>query len=255
MASSQVACVNFLLPLAGLPGALLAAMRSLDRDICSVLDIHHEGQTAPLEFEWLGLPLSLEDGNTRGSNNTSIDAFITVETESGRKRAYLLEWKYTERYLSGRPKFKGAGRKGETRRRRYSDLFHAPYSSFNPAFALELDDFLYEPFYQLMRQRLLADRMVEQRELEVDEAKVVVVVPEENRAYRAVSHGSTTTSPLLAQRFSELETVHEVMRACLTDPDKQFDMVAPSRMLEGVVRSCPNESAEWANYWRERYGV
>ena len=34
-----------------------------------------------------------------------------------------------------------------------------------------MDDFLYEPFYQIMRQRLLSDRMVRERELAVYEAK------------------------------------------------------------------------------------
>jgi hypothetical protein len=46
-----------------------------------------------------------------------------------------------------------------------------------------MDDPLYEPCYQLMRQRLLADRMIDKGELEVTEAKVVAVVPEGNIAY------------------------------------------------------------------------
>ena len=58
-----------------------------------------------------------------------------------------------------------------------------------------------DPFYQIMRQRLLADRMVQQRESDVDEAKVVVVVPEDNRAYRTVGHSRTVTSPPLARRL------------------------------------------------------
>ena len=45
--------------------------------------------------------------------------------------------------------------------------------------APDMDDFLYEPFYQIMRQRLLGDRMVQEGEFGVDEAKVVVVVPDE----------------------------------------------------------------------------
>ena len=255
MASSQVACVNFLLPLPGIPGALAAALRTLDGDVHAVVDIRHESRTSPVEFEWLGIPRSLEGGRTRGSQNTSVDGFVIAETTAGRRRAYLLEWKYVESYLSNRPSFKGEGTPGETRRRRYTEPFYAPYSSFEPAAAPELEDFFCEPFYQIMRQRLLADRMVQQRELDVDEAKVVVVVPEDNQAYRRVADRSATTSPRLAQRFPGLETVHEMIRACLKNPDAQFDMVAPSLLLEGVVRSLPDESVEWANYWRERYGV
>ena len=54
MISSQVACVNFLLPLAGIPGALTAAMRALDADVRAVVDIQHEGRTSPVKFEWIG---------------------------------------------------------------------------------------------------------------------------------------------------------------------------------------------------------
>ena len=255
MASSQVACVNFLLPLAGIPGALAAALRTLDSDVRAVVDIRHEGRVSPVEFEWLGIPRSLEGGRIRGSQNTSVDGFVIAETTAGRRRAYLLEWKYVEHYLSNRPSFKGEGKQGETRRRRYTEPFYAPYSSFDPEASPELEDFFYEPFYQIMRQRLLADRMAHRRELDIDEAKVVVVVPEGNQAYRRVADRRAMTSPPLAQRFPGLEAVHEVMRACLKDPDAHFDVVSPSQLLEGVIRSLPDESVEWANYWRERYGV
>lgn len=255
MASSQVACVNFLLPLARIPGALLSVLRTLDDDVTDIVNIPHDGYSSAVEFEWIGLGHSLEGGRTRGSHNTSIDAFLVADTRSGRRRAYLLEWKYVERYLRGKPDFKGEGTKGVTRRLKYKERYHAPFSSFNPATAPDLDDFLYEPFYQLMRQRLLADRMIREGELGIDEAKVVVVVPEQNWAYRTVSDGRTTTSPLLAQRFPRLKTVEDVMRASLKVPDAQFDMVAPSSLLEAVSQSLPSETDEWACYWRTRYGV
>ena len=255
MASSQVACVNFLLPLARIPGALLSALSAIDDDVRAIVDIHHEGNTSPVEFEWIGLDRSLEGGRTRGAQNTSIDAFLVAETEAGRRRAYLLEWKHVEQYLRTTPDFKGKGKSGETRRRRYCDRYRAPFSSFNPDVAPELDEFLYEPFYQIMRQRLLADRMIHRRELDVTEAKVVVVVPEQNRAYRSIAHGGKTTSPPLLRRFPRLETVDEVMRAALKDPDAQFDMLAPTTLLDAVIRVHRDETVAWAHYWRERYGV
>ena len=106
-----------------------------------------------------------------------------------------------------------------------------------------------------MRQRLLGDRMIQEGELGIDEAKVVVVVSEQNWAYRAVSDGRTTTSPPLAQRFRGLETVEAVMRASLKDPDAQFDMVAPSSFLDALSQRLPSETEEWAGYWQDRYGV
>ena len=83
----------------------------------------------------------------------------------------------------------------------------------------------------------------------------MVVVPEDNRVYRAAGSGRTATSPPLARRFPHLETVEAVMRASLKDPDAQFAMVAPSLLLDGVVRSLPDETAQWADFWRDRYGV
>jgi hypothetical protein len=220
-----------------------------------VSNITFEGGTSPVEFEWTEMGGPLEGVGTRGANATSIDAFLVAETASGRRRAYLLEWKYTEQYLAARPRFKGRGSSGEARRRRYDGLFHAGYSSFNPEAAPELDEFLYAPFYQIMRQRLLADRMVQCRELEVDEARVVVVVPEENLPYRSLCDGRAKTSPPLVLRFRGLNTVEAVMRASLKEPDAQFGMVPPSLLLQSVVRDSPDGIAEWANYWRERYGV
>ena len=255
MASSQLACVNFLLPLASIPGALLEVLRALDDDVVDVVNICHGEHTSPVEFEWIGLGQSLEGGSVRGAQNTSIDAFLVAVTSSGARRAYLLEWKYVERYLSSRPEFKGEGTKGDTRRRRYAERYRALSSSFDPATVPDLDDFLYEPFYQIMRQRLLADRMVNERELGIDEAKVVIVVQEQNWAYRTISDGSATTSPPLPQRFPGLETVEEVLRAALKNPDGEFDMVAPRSLLNAVSQRFPGATAEWAGYWRERYGV
>lgn len=91
--------------------------------------------------------------------------------------------------------------------------------------------------------------------VEVDEARVVVVVPEENLPYRSLCDGRAKTSPPLVRRFRGLNTVEAVMRASLKEPDAQFGMVPPSLLLQSVVRDSPDGTAEWANYWRERYGV
>ena len=135
MASSQVACVNFLLPLIEIPGALLAALRGIDSDVCGIVDIQHQGNVSPVEFEWIGLGrLWGWRRENPGARTTSIDAFVVAETETGRKRAYLLEWKYVEQYFSSKPEraYKGIGQAGETRRQRYSPWFYADASSFNP---------------------------------------------------------------------------------------------------------------------------
>ena len=253
MASSQVACVNFLLPLAEIPGALAAVVGAIDDDVKDIVDICHEGRTSPVEFEWIGLdpksnrPCSLEGGanNTRGANNTSVDALVIADTDAGR-RAYLMEWKYVEKYRS---EDEGAGSSGETRRQRYSSRYSDKSSAFKSD-EVPIDELLFDPFYQLMRFRLLADRMVADEEFGVTDAKVVVVVPDGNSEYR-----KRVTSPPLAERFPQHGTVSDVMRATLKDPDATFAEVCPFVLVEAVEHRCGSTASSWAAYQRERYGI
>ena len=246
MASSQVACVNFLLPLGEMLGALAAAVRAIDGDVKDVVDLCHEDRASPVEFEWVGLGRSLEGDTapTRGANSTSVDALVVADTGAGR-RAYIMEWKYVEEYRVDDDK--GAGRSGETRRRRYAYLYDDASSSFNGV--VPMDELLYEPFYQIMRLRLLADRMVAEREFGISDAKVVVVAPNENVAYR-----ERITSPPLARRFPGLKTVEAIVRAALKRPDAMFATVDAATLAGAVARECGPAAAPWVEYQRRRYG-
>ena len=243
MASSQIACVNFLLPLIDIPGALTAVLQAIDDDVTGVVDIEHEGTSSPVELEWIGVDHALEGPGvkSRGANSTSVDAFMVVETPA-RRRAYLMEWKYVEEY---RTEDKGEGRQGETRRKRYAHLYTAS-PSFNGK--VPFDAWLFEPFYQILRLRLLADRMVRNRELGVTEAKVVVVVPEGNRAYR-----DRATSPPLANAFPN-RTVSGIVEETLVRPDRSYTSVSQSNLADSVRNRCGNDSPAWGAYHRDRYG-
>ncbi len=246
MNSSQVMCVNFMLPLADMDGALEAVVRAIDGDVERVIDIHHEGRRARVEFEWVGFDRPLERGQspTRGKFVTNVDAFIIAET-SAERRAYLMEWKYVEGEPENRTDY-GTGAQGHTRRGRYSDLYHDPSSSFNHK--VPMNTLLYGDFYQLMRNRLLADRMVANSELGVSDAKVVLVIPEGNSAY--------LQPPYLRDRFPEMgTTVPEVFRATLKDPDRAFATVSPSLLLNAVEKECGETVSAWAAYLRDRYGL
>ena len=146
MASSQIACVNFLLPLVEIPGALTAVLQAIDGDVTGVVDIKPQGTSSPVELEWIGLDHALEGPSVkrRGANSTSVDAFMVAETPSGR-RAYLMEWKYLEEY---RTEDKGQGQHGETRHRRYAHLYEES-PSFNGK--VPFDAWLFEPFQQILR--------------------------------------------------------------------------------------------------------
>ena len=243
MASSQIACVNFLLPLIDIPGALTAVLQAIDDDVTGVVDIEHEETSSPVELEWIGLDHALEGPGvkSRGANSTSVDAFMIAETSSGR-RAYLMEWKYVEEY---RTEDKGQGRQGETRRRRYARLYDES-PSFNRK--VPFDAWLFEPFYQILRLRLLADRMVRNHELGVYEAKVVVVVPEGNRAYR-----ERVTSPWLTQNFPD-QTISDIVRQTLVHPQHSYATVSPSSLATSVRRRCGATAVSWRCYQQARYG-
>ena len=243
MASSQIACVNFLLPLTEVPEALPAMLRALDDDVTGIVPIEDQHTQSPVEFEWIGLGHALEGPTvkTRGANSTSVDAFMIARTRAGR-RAYLMEWKYVEEYS---PRDLGEGSKGETRRRRYAHLY-AESPGFNDK--APLDAWLFEPFYQIMRLRLLADRMVRDRELGVSEAKVLVVVPEGNRTYR-----ERITSPWFAAAFPN-RTISDIVRDTLVDPNSTYATVSQSILASAVREHCADAAASWSVYHRDRYG-
>jgi len=244
LASSQVACINFLLPLASIPGALEACLQSFDPAAQGVLPMEYRGLSSRVEFEWIGLGKSLEGGETRGQNNTSADALIVASTSRG-PCAYVIEWKYVEKY--SRADEKGSGSSGETRRGRYLGRYLCPASSFMGA--VDFDDLLWEPFYQLVRLRLLADRMVEEGEFGAAEAKVVVVCPEENTDYR-----ETITSPGLRKALGPGATVETAMRSLLKNP-AGFVMTSPENLIAALRREPRTPPlAAWVDYHHERYG-
>ena len=243
MASSQIACVNFLLPLVEIPGALTAVLQAIDDDVTGVVEIEHQGTSSPVELEWIGLGHALEGPTvkSRGANSTSVDAFMVAETPPGR-RAYLLEWKYVEEY---RTEDKGEGPSGETRRSRYAHLYEES-PSFNRK--VPFDAWLFEPFYQILRLRLLADRMVRDQELGVVEAKVVVVVPEGNRAYR-----ERVTSPWLAREFPK-GTVSDIVQETLVHSDRAYVTLSQSVLADSVRANCGTHGKLWSDFHRGRYG-
>ena len=106
-------------------------------------------------FEWTGGTAGeLEKG---GRHPTHVDGFMVAETDKGR-RAYLIEWKYTE---DGGGDYKGNRHPNQLKG--YRNLYYACSSSFKSC--VVMDELLYDPFDQIVRNRLLADRMVANGEL------------------------------------------------------------------------------------------
>lgn len=250
LTSSQVACVNLLLPHLAKPSLLAAMLRVVDPTIETVASIHSraangQGLCAYVELEWTGRVGTLEGRGSRGANATSADACLIGVTSTGERKAFLLEFKYTEAYADGG--WKGEGAKGSERRALYAERYASPSSCFSGA--ASLDAVLYDPFYQIVRLGLLGDAMREDRALQLVDARVVVVCPRENVAYR-----ERITSPALRQLFPDEATVAGAARWLWKRPEG-FGMIEPKQLVDAVrIAGAEPEVERWSRYMRDRYG-
>jgi hypothetical protein len=112
-----------------------------------------------------------------------------------------------------------------------------------------LTDLLYNPFYQLTRLVLLADKMVRTAEFGVSEATVILVRPEGNRLLR-----EKITSPPLRARFPMMASVEDVFAATLKS-SAQFTSLSPQTLLKAVNRVSTDQAIiDSAKYLTDRYG-
>lgn len=240
--SSQVCCLNFLMPLAEHPEALsrlVATALGIDAPEMLAVEDGPEGRPWFVGFEWVGDQDHLNEGavRTRGANATSADAILRFRS-NGRIETLLVEWKYTEAY--GAP-ISPAG--NPTRTKRYQDLAFAPAGPVRSDLGLALSDFFYEPFYQLLRQQMLASRMQAAGERQAARVRVLHIAPGGNRALQAV------TAPALRMHGT---IAFAAFRSVLTKPDT-FVSRATETVFGPLLRSPDAITAEWAAYLRDRY--
>lgn len=188
--SSQIACLNHLFAIRNEAEAVLSVLNNVRNEFTEVLPIPSDKTPAYIAFEVVSDEDHLNEGTpNRGSNCTSIDAFIYARHQSGELWLIPIEWKYTEHYNNqdkseedreGEPK--GSNGKGKERMSRYNDLITKSDQ------LKSLEDYAgslyyYEPFYQLMRQTLWAENMVRSKNserLKADNFLHIHVIPSEN---------------------------------------------------------------------------
>lgn len=241
--SSQVSCVNFLMPLASVNGALIEFIQVINGDVVEIEPIVDEnGRSTLVEFEWVGWRDSLEGKSmVRGAFNTSIDALIVGRNGHGRT-AYLIEWKYSEEN-SRRAK------SGKNRYKHYARAFTDSNSPFKGV--AKLDDFFFDPYYQIMRMHLLGAKMLRSRvtsKIEVNRVCVIVVCPEANTEYRRVD----PTLPL-ASRFSGITDMEQLIQASLRRPD-EFRIIGQEHIMKHLRKTWRNSLTDWLDYHEKRYG-
>jgi len=240
--SSQVCCVNFLLPFAQRPELLRRWIEHVTGDaVAEVLPIELDrgDQNWFVTFEWIGDIDFLNECRNgavrkRGANATAADAAVMYGDGEGRTHLLLIEWKYTERY--GQP----LDPKGNpARRQRYHAIFRQPDGPIRADPAVDLDDFFYEPFYQMLRQQMLAWH-TERSETRIDRARVLHLSPSGNRALHAV------TSPDLRQFGDD---AFAVFRSLLADPEDFIDMSIECAFAP--LATWPE--ADWYPWLQDRY--
>ena len=240
--SSQVCCLNFLLPFAQRPELLRHWIEHVTGDaVAEMLPIERgrAGEDWFLTFEWIGDVDHLNEAKNgaarkRGANATAADAAVLYRDPDGRTQLLLIEWKYTERY--GAP----LDPKGnETRRGRYRNIFRQPNGPIRADADVVLDDFFYEPFYQLLRQQMLAWH-TERADPSIDRARVLHLSPSGNRPLHDV------TSPSL-RRFGD--DAFKVFSGLLADPTSFIGMTIEAAFAP--LADWPE--ADWYPWLSDRY--
>lgn len=227
--SSQVSCLNHLYMVRQRRDAATAILKRIDSSIESACIINN----AYVEFEYIGLKQYIKEKSfTRGANCTSIDAVMIGQRQKAIKVLFFIEWKYTESY----PK------KDSYIIERsivYDDMIKEKFSSFKE---IDVKAFYYEPFYQMMRQTLLANECINHKEYDCTDYMHVHVIPAENKELL-----ENITSPLLSGK-----TISDAWKSVLKSPEK-YVTISPKDILQ-KCKELP-DTISWLKYLKKRYWV
>lgn len=225
--SSQIACLNHLYWLRQRNDIVTAILKGIDPSIIKAKPI----DDGFVEFEVIGKENYLhEKSHTRGANSTSVDALMVGCKQNNQRTLFFIEWKYTEFY---QPE---------------SKYIPERFNIYNPLLdekecpiSIENYEHLYfEPFYQLMRQTLLAWQMAKHWEYGADDYMHIHVIPEKNIELR-----NKITSPGLKGN-----SMSDAWKNVLTYPGK-YVVVTPEKLLGSVINL--KDTKTIINYLRVRY--
>lgn len=245
--SSQIACLNHLFAIMNDRDAVLAMLNGVRDEFEDVLPVLCDAEPQYIGFEVVSKEDHLNEGTpTRGSNCTSVDAFIYAVHRGDKKRWLIpIEWKYTEHYYSKdksnedrASEAKGANGKGLERVGRYAALTDES-SQLKSLESYYNSVYYQEPFYQLMRQTLWAENMVKncgKECLKAEDYLHIHVVPSDNKA-------------LLERRYRVSDRgMESTWRSMLNDQSK-YVIVDPKSLFTPIAERYP----ELASYLAKRY--
>lgn len=241
LCDSQVCCVNFLFPFADKPQALKSLLLPIFPSIAEMLPVEHEQYVA---FEWIGDEDYLNENGrrkkrTRGANATSSDAIVLFKTDAGIRHVVLIEWKYTESY--SRTSI-ATSKSGTDRTQIYRKFYDKTDCNIDKSHD-NYNEFFYEPFYQLLRQQLLAQAMERVKELGADIVSVLHIAPNANHNFKKVTSlhlGAYGSSP--TEIWSKFVT------------EGRFKSVYTEELFGNFTIDQYPELQGWWQYITERYG-
>ena len=225
---SQVQCVNALFAMVADPDRIERAFGHAV-DIAQVLPIEPDRfltfeYIGPEDYFGEGVRHGRDVGRRRGTNCTSVDAAFLFTTSAGTTELALVEWKFTESYLTA---FDRDPASDAIRISRYgADLAHPEGPVRDDVLPIEM--LLDEPFYQLTRQQLLANRLERSRAHGADVVRVLHVLAPDNTGYQ--------DSLVRAEHRAAGSSVDEVWAKLLRTPDR-FVHLDPAVFLDAAITS------------------
>ncbi|MCL2196811.1 MAG: hypothetical protein FWB77_04280 [Treponema sp.] len=239
--SSQTSCLNHLYHIRNDKEAVMAVLSSFSNCFTDVIQIITDKfEPAYISFEQVSDNDLLSEGlPKRGSICTSIDAFIYALHRNGSKWLIPIEWKYIESYNDTD---KSTGPTGEIRRKRYDELIFKSSQLIYDRLSDRKSCYYYMPFYQLMRQTLWAEQMINHNNIETISAENFLhlnVVPYKN-------------IDLLERRYScSKNDLPTTWRSCLSDQSK-YKIISPEMLLSNLGYKYHNlKQYLSARYWND----
>jgi len=229
--SSQIACLNHLYFLRQRQDIATAVLKNIGFKIkkaCIVDD-------GFVEFEMIGKNKYLpERSHIRGKNTTSIDALMVGEQDNGKNILIFIEWKYTEFYNSESLAISAAG---TSRINTYRPLLER---SDCPIRFDSIEDLFFDPYDQLMRQTLLAWRMVDVREYGATDWVHLHIIPRANKELK----DNNTSISLIGKDMSSC------WKSVLKDPNRYLTL-SPEEFLKPALDCTDVKSL--MDYLKKRY--
>jgi hypothetical protein len=161
---------------------------------------------------------------------------MLAEMRTGQRKLFFIEWKYVEQYKN-QPS-KALGESGKTRIKTYKILLE---SNDCPIKSANIEGLFTEPYYQLMRQTLLAYEMVRAKEYGVSDYQHLHIIPKANKELKDVNTAAgKIDGSNLQETWCNILKSHNKYK--VIDPK---DFINPARVC--------NDVCSWMNYLGQRY--